>query len=74
MRISITCDNFPMTLLEYFKSDLSRYIDANIQVGGGDTVFVNFATDDVAKAECAIAICDKYRFGGGMDENSSESG
>lgn len=73
MRISIACDNFPMGLLECFKDDLSHYVDANIQVEGKNSVSVSFKTDDVARAECAVAICDKYRFGGGdnLEEDNS---
>lgn len=64
MKVSLTLDKFPMLLFELFKTDLSKYIDSNIQVGGTDTVFVNFSTTDVVKAQEAIIICDKYHFGG----------
>ena len=74
MKISITCESFPMMLFECFKDDLAHYVEANVQVGGEDTVFVSFTTNDIARAECAVAICDKYRFGGGANENNSESG
>ncbi len=71
MKVSLSMPEFPMLLLDMMKSDLSAYVNADIQVGGGDTVFVTFASDDVAKAQCAIIICDKYYFAKGDDDGAS---
>lgn len=67
MKCSLTLDNFPMRLFEMFKKDLAKYVNATVQVGGQDTVFVTFTTDDISKAQCGIIICDKYAFGGDSD-------
>lgn len=70
MKVSITMNEFPMLLFDTFKEDLAKYVKANIQTGGADTVFVTFEANDVTKAQCGIIICDKYHFakGGGIDE------
>ena len=65
MKIQITMDDFPMSYLEMFKEDLKRQnIEAVVQVGGEDTVFVSSAVPDVVKAQILTILCDKYHFGG----------
>lgn len=59
-----------MLLLEMFKRDLASYVDADIQVGGEDTVFVTFVSKDVAKAQCGMIIADKYYFAKGGDNGA----
>lgn len=68
MKVSLTLDGFPMLLLDMFKRELAKYVEADVQVGGEDTVFVSFATDDVVKAQEGIIIADKYHFAKGGDE------
>lgn len=70
MKVSLTLENFPMLLFEAFKSDLAKYVEATVQVGGEDTVFVNFATDDVVKAQEGVIVADRYHFakGGALDD------
>lgn len=71
MKISITMDNFPMLLLDMMTKELAKHVDnINVQVGGEDTVFVNFSSDDIVKVQVVAIICDKYRFGRG--DNGSE--
>lgn len=67
MKVSLVLDSFPMLLLEMFKKELAKYVIANVQVGGEDTVFVTFEADDVVKAQEGVIIADKYHFakGGG---------
>lgn len=65
MKVSLTLDSFPMSFFDMFKNDLAKYIQATIQVGGGDTVFVNFGSDDIVKVQEACIICDKYAFAKG---------
>ena len=51
--------------------ELAKHIkDIYVQVGGNDTVFVDFYSDDVVKVQIVAIICDKYRFGRG--DNGSE--
>ena len=65
MKVSISMDDFPIKLCERFINELHKYIpSASIEVGGENTVFVNFATADVVRAQEAVIICDKYHFGG----------
>lgn len=68
MKVSLTMPDFPMILLEMLEKDLKHYVEADIQVGGADTVFVSFTTDDIAKAQCGLIICDKYYFAKGDDD------
>lgn len=70
MKVSLTLDNFPMLLFDPFKEELAKYVEANVQVGGEDTVFVSFATDDVVKAQEGVIVADKYHFakGGDLDD------
>ena len=64
MKVSITMEDFPVLLFEMFKEDLAKYVDANVQLTTNGTVFVTFCTDDVAKAQCGIIVCDRYKFKG----------
>lgn len=70
MKVSLTLDNFPMLLFDPFKEELAKYVEANVQVGGEDTVFVSFATNDVVKAQEGVIVADKYHFakGGELDD------
>lgn len=61
MKVSLTISDFPMAVYDDFVKRLRPYVDANIQVGGGDTVFVTFEAD-VVHAQEAIIICDLYAF------------
>lgn len=71
MKVSISMENFPMLLLDMMVEELHKYLPSvGVEVGGEDTVFVNFATDDVVKAQECIIISDKYHFGGGDDGSS----
>lgn len=77
MKIQITMDSFPLSLLEMFENDLKcQNIRATIQVGGEDTVFACTEVDDVVKAQIFAILCDKYRFakGGVLYEQEEESG
>lgn len=68
MKVSLTMDNFPMLLLNMMIQDISKRIDQiDIQVGGENTVFVTFSTNDIVKVQEISIICDKYNFGGGTD-------
>ena len=68
MKVSISMDRFPMLLLNMMIQELSQHIDAiDVQVGGEDTVFVNFYSDDIVKVQIVAIICDKYRFGENID-------
>lgn len=62
MKISLTLADFPMSVLEKFKKELAKYVDATVQVGGGDTVYVTFFADNVVRAQEGIIIADKYYF------------
>ena len=71
MKVSLTMDDFPMLLLDMMTKELAKHVsNINVQVGGEDTVFVNFCSDDVVKVQIVAIICDKYRFGRG--DNGSE--
>lgn len=64
MKIAITMDNFPVLLLNQMIRELGKHIDdIDVEVGGEDTVFVNFCSDDIVKVQIVAIICDKYRFG-----------
>lgn len=64
MKVSISMDKFPMLLLNMMIQEISKHVDnIDIQVGGGDTVFVNFCSEDIVKVQIVAIICDKYRFG-----------
>ena len=67
MRVQLALDNFPMLLFESFQRELAKHIEATVQVGGEDTVFVTFVTNDVVKAQEGIIISDMYHFGRGGD-------
>lgn len=72
MKVSLTLDNFPMLLFESFKEDLAKYVEANVQVGGEDTVFVTFSTNDVVKAQEGVIVADRYHFAKGGGEEDAE--
>ena len=64
MKVTIAMDNFPMLLLNMMVADLSKHLDKiDVQVGGEDTVFVSFFTEDIVKVQVIAIICDNYRFG-----------
>lgn len=64
MKVSITMDKFPMLLLNMMIQDLAKYVEnINVQVGGEDTVFVSFYSEDIVRVQEVAIICDKYRFG-----------
>lgn len=68
MKVSISMDKFPMLLLNMMIQELSKHVDnIDIQVGGEDTVFVNFYSEDIVKVQIVAIICDKYRFGENID-------
>ena len=62
MKVTLVLDNFPMSLLDFFTKEITKYVDAHVQVGGEDTVFVFFRTDDVVKAQEGVIIADKFHF------------
>lgn len=62
MKVTLVLDNFPMSLLDFFTKEITQYVDAHVQVGGEDTVFVFFQTDDVVKAQEGVIIADKFHF------------
>lgn len=61
MKVSLALSDFPMEYFERFREDLSNYVVATVNVGGADTVFVNFEADMIHTQE-AVIICDKYAF------------
>ena len=64
MKVSITMDNFPMLFLNMLIQDLSKLVGSvDVQVGGEDTVYVSFFSEDIVKVQEVAIICDKYRFG-----------
>ena len=65
MKVTLVLDNFPMSLLNSFANEITKFVDAHVQVGGEDTVFVFFQTDDVVKAQEGVIIADKYHFAKG---------
>lgn len=68
MKVSISMDKFPMLLLNLMIREISQHVDnIDIQVGGEDTVFVTFCSEDIVKVQIVAIICDKYRFGKNID-------
>ena len=68
MNVQIAMDNFPMLFFDMFVEELRKHgIKANIEVGGGDTVFAGAVLDDVVKAQIFVILCDKYRLAKGGD-------
>lgn len=66
MKTSLTMEGFPMLLVDVMVADLKKRLPTvDVQVGGGDTVFVSFATDDIVKVQELSIICDLYYHGGG---------
>lgn len=64
MKVSITMDNFPMLFFNMLLNDLSNLVSSiDVQVGGENTVFVSFFSEDIVKVQEVAIICDKYRFG-----------
>lgn len=71
MKVALTLDNFPMRLVDILAKELkTRLPSVDIQVGGGSTVFVSFATPDIVKVQELSIICDKYCFGDDDDGGS----
>lgn len=65
MKVQLTMSDFPMQALNRMITDLaSRHDGIDVQVGGGDTVYVTFSSDDICKIQVLSIICDKYYFGG----------
>lgn len=68
MKVSLTIPDFPMALVNMLVQDVSKRIDTiDIQVGGENTVYVTFSSEDIVKVQEICIICDKYIFGGGGD-------
>lgn len=68
MKVSLSMDKFPMLLLNLMIQEISKHVDnIDIQVGGEDTVFVSFFSEDIVKVQIVAIICDKYRFGENID-------
>lgn len=73
MKVTIAMDNFPMLLLNMMVADMAKYLDnIDIQVGGEDTVYVSFFTEDIVKVQAIAILCDKYRFGKNLAPLSEE--
>lgn len=65
MKVQLTMEGFPMQSLNRMITDLAhRHDGIDVQVGGGDTVYVTFSSDDICKVQVLSIICDKYYFGG----------
>lgn len=65
MKVQLSMENFPMQALNRMITDLARRHDGiDVQVGGDDTVYVTFSSDDICKVQVLSIICDKYYFGG----------
>ena len=48
MKVSIAMDNFPVKSLSALIQELSKHIGSiDVQVGGEDTVYVSFFSDDI---------------------------
>lgn len=68
MKTSLTMEGFPMLLVDAMVADLKKRLPTvDVQVGGEDTVFVSFTTDDIVKVQEISIICDLYYHGGGKD-------
>lgn len=67
VKVTLILDKFPMHLYEMFEKELSKYVDADIGKCGENALTVTFVSEDVAKAQCGLIICDKYRFGENID-------
>ena len=67
VKVTLILDDFPMHLCEKLEQDLAKYVDASISKCGDSSLVVDFASEDVAKAQCGLIICDKYRFGENID-------
>lgn len=66
MKTSLTMEGFPMLLVDAMVADLKKRLPTvDVQVGGEDTVFVSFTTDDIVKVQELSIICDLYYHGGG---------
>lgn len=73
MKVTIAMDNFPMLLLDMLVADMARHLNnIDIQVGGEDTVYVSFFTEDIVKVQTIAILCDKYRFGKNLAPLSEE--
>lgn len=74
MKISITCEDFPVQMIDKMVADLAKHgLPISIQVGFFDTLFATTEVDDVTKAQIFCIIIDKYKFahgveGDGLDE------
>lgn len=63
MKITISCENFPVSLLGKMVEEISSHgITPSIQVGGTDTVFATTEVNDITKAQIFCILIDKYRF------------
>ena len=66
MKMQITLSNFPMSRLEEFQQQVSKFAKVIIQVGGEDTVFLTCDADMVA-CQKVVIISDLY-WGGDKNE------
>lgn len=67
MKVSLALSDFPMLLVDMMVADLEkRHPGVDVQVGGEDTVFINFYTDDIVKVQELCIIADMYHFKKGM--------
>lgn len=74
MKISILMDNFPMAYLETLKQELNKFdLSAEVNVLGRD-VLVTDTLNDVVKVQILAICCDRFRYGGGQNDDSSVSG
>lgn len=72
MKVQLTLTEFPMNLLNRMVVELAKHLEGiDIQVGGEDTVFVTFSTEDIVKVQVVSIICDKYYFGKGEGDDGS---
>lgn len=73
MKISITCENFPVQMVNKMAEEISKQgIPVSIEVGFLDTLFITTNVDDVTKAQVFCILVDKYRFAHGMKGDESD--
>lgn len=73
MKISITCENFPVQMVNKLAEEISKQgIPVNIEVGFLDTLFITTNVNDVTKAQVFCILVDKYRFAHDMKGDESD--
>ena len=60
MKLSVTLENFPMSLAPRFTAELAKYADCGVSFRGKGVATIYLDSKDIVKIQEVCIVCDKY--------------